>query len=248
VTIKACAALVEKGDPDRFLAVMAAPPTARARLFPLYAFNLEIARAPWVTEQPLIAEMRLQFWRDVVEAPAPRAHEIAGPLHAVIGETGMDSSVLQRMIDARHWDISRDPHASQAAFDAYIEDTAAGLMWAAGQALGAGPEPALRALGWASGLANYFSAVPLLKARNRQPLVDESPEVIRALAETGLAKLRTARTARESLGPAALSAWLAGPILTRAARNPSLVLDGGLGTSEFTRRGKLLWTAVTGRF
>ncbi|TNF18762.1 MAG: phytoene synthase, partial [Rhodobacteraceae bacterium] len=60
---QACAAIVEKGDPDRFASAMAAPVAARARLFPLYAFNLEVARAPWVTQEPMIAEMRLQWWR-----------------------------------------------------------------------------------------------------------------------------------------------------------------------------------------
>ena len=44
----ACAALVERGDPGRFRATMAAPLAARRVLFPLYAFNLEVARAPWV--------------------------------------------------------------------------------------------------------------------------------------------------------------------------------------------------------
>ena len=74
MTTDACAALVERGDPDRFAAVMAAPVAARTRLWPLYAFNLEVARAPWVTKEPMIAEMRLQWWRDVVAEPAPRAH------------------------------------------------------------------------------------------------------------------------------------------------------------------------------
>ena len=57
---------------------------ARRVLFPLYAFNIEVSRAPWVTAEPMIAEMRLQFWRDVVEEIAagkpPRAHEVAAPL------------------------------------------------------------------------------------------------------------------------------------------------------------------------
>ena len=94
MTTQACASLVEKGDQDRFLAVMAAPVQARARLFVLYAFNLEVARAPWVSEQPLIAEMRLQFWRDVLADPKPRAHEVAGPLRQIIDESGLDSNVL----------------------------------------------------------------------------------------------------------------------------------------------------------
>ena len=63
MTLEACAALVERADPVRFRSVMASPPTARSVLFPIYAFNVEVARAPWVTEEPMIAEMRLQFWR-----------------------------------------------------------------------------------------------------------------------------------------------------------------------------------------
>ena len=36
-------------------------------LFALFAFNLEVARAPWVTQQPMIAEMRLQWWCDALD-------------------------------------------------------------------------------------------------------------------------------------------------------------------------------------
>jgi len=62
----ACAKLVERGDPLRFRTVMAAPLHARRVLFPLYAFNVEVSRAPWVTQEPMIAEMRLQWWRDAL--------------------------------------------------------------------------------------------------------------------------------------------------------------------------------------
>ena len=69
----ACAALVERADPDRFTATMAAPPVARGPLWVLYAFNVEVARAPWASKEPMIAEMRLQWWRDVVENAASGA-------------------------------------------------------------------------------------------------------------------------------------------------------------------------------
>jgi 15-cis-phytoene synthase len=45
VTAEACAAMVERGDPDRFRAAMVAPPGRRPGLMALYAFNLEVARA-----------------------------------------------------------------------------------------------------------------------------------------------------------------------------------------------------------
>ena len=47
MSIDACARLVAKGDPDRFAATMATALPARAPLLVLYAFNIEVARAPW---------------------------------------------------------------------------------------------------------------------------------------------------------------------------------------------------------
>ena len=83
MSIQACADLVARGDPDRFRAAMAAPVPARQVLFPIYAFAVEVSRAPWVTQEPMIAEMRLQWWRDVcdeIEAGKPaRAQEVVGP-------------------------------------------------------------------------------------------------------------------------------------------------------------------------
>ncbi|MFM2390434.1 MAG: hypothetical protein RLZZ437_1989, partial [Pseudomonadota bacterium] len=99
MTVDACAAIVQRGDPDRFAAVMAAPRQARAPLLVLYAFNLEVARAPWVAKEPMIAEMRLQWWRDVLEGPR-RAHEVAGPLHDLIAEKGLAVDVLDRLVAA----------------------------------------------------------------------------------------------------------------------------------------------------
>ena len=135
MTVAACAALVQRGDPDRFLAVMAAPVAARARLFPLYAFNLEVARAPWVTQEPMIAEMRLQWWRDTVAAMAGPgavgAHEVVAPLAEVVRGQNLPLAVLDRLIEARRWEVYREPFADRDAFDAYLEDTGSGLMWLA---------------------------------------------------------------------------------------------------------------------
>ena len=67
MSLQACAEITRKGDPDRFLSAMAARPALREILFPIYAFNVEVSRAPWVTKEPMIAEMRLQWWRDALQ-------------------------------------------------------------------------------------------------------------------------------------------------------------------------------------
>ncbi len=250
MSVAACADLVQRGDPDRFRAVMAAPGEARAQLFPLYAFNLEIARAPWVTQEPLIAEMRLQWWRDVVESSASgtaRAHEVAGPLHDLIRDFGLPVAVLDRLIAARRWDIHRDPHADAAALDSYLDDTGAGLMWLAARALGApdGAEGAVRAYGWSAAAAGYLRAVPELRARGRQPL----PEGMEAadLARIGLERLTMARKARKTVpkdvSPALLAGWQAEGVLRQ-----TLAGQSSPDLPEMRKRWLLLWQAATGRW
>ena len=257
MTLAACAALVERGDPDRFAATMAAPPKARETLFPLYAFNLEVARAPWVTAEPLIAEMRLQWWRDVVAAPASGAalaHEVAGPLHHVIHSADLPVAVLDRLIAARRWDIGQNPFTTSADLTGYLEDTGAALMWLAAKSLNApdAAEEAARNAGWATALATYFRAVPDLIARGRVPLPDTGPQAVAALARTGLHRLQAARRARGTLAasaaPALFPAWQTQALLTLVANTPALVLEGGLQMPEFQRRWGLVRMSVSGRW
>jgi len=249
MTIDACAALVQRGDPDRFAAVMAAPVAARPRLLPLYAFNLEVARAPWVTREPLIAEMRLQWWRDVVAEGQPRAHDVAAPLHALIKDADLPVAVLDAMVAARRWDIYPDPFSDKDAFDAYLDDTAGGLMWLCARALGAdrAVEKAARDLGWAMGLAALLRAVPVLIERGRRPLIDGSDQALVALARRGLARLDGARGAGIPAA-AALAAWQTAGLLRQVMADPAAVGEARIGLSEFRRRGLLVWQATTGRF
>ncbi len=249
----ACAALLQRGDPDRFASVMASPVSARGTLFTLYAFNLEVARAPWVTQETLIAEMRLQWWRDAVTGDKPLAHEVASPLQTLIQTARLPRDVLDRLVAARRWDIYREPFA-EGEFAAYLDDTAGSLMWLAALALGAGPaaEPALRDAGRAAGMAAFLRAVPELTARGRVPLADASPKAIAHLANEGLGWLNRARSQRRTVPPSARPALLAGwqthALLSRAAKDPSRVTTGPLALSEAHRRGLLLWQAATGRW
>ena len=254
MSLTACAQLVERGDPDRFLATMAAPPAARQILFPLYAFNLEVARAPWVTEEAMIAEMRLQWWRDALEeiakGQAVRKHEVTTPLADTL--PAKTAAKLDTLVAARRWDIYKDPFEDQAHFDQYIDQTAGNLLWAAATTLGAGDEATLRDLGYAQGVANWFRAIPDLEARKRIPLLDGTAHGIAQLAETALTRLRRARANRHKISaaarPALLAAWEAKAILTQAARTPHRVAEGTLGQSPARKRLSLMLKSATGRW
>jgi len=243
MSLAACAALVERGDPDRFRAAMAAPVAARAVLFPLYALNIEVSRAPWLTEEPMIAEMRLQWWRDVLEeiaaGTAVRAHEVSTALADVLDTEA--ARALDRLVAARRWDIYRDPFEDEAEFNDYLGATAGELMWQAARLLGVDMtrEQAVRRFAQAVGLSRYLQAVPELEARGRIPLLDGRADAIKALAAAALPD--AVPPALPSPPRAALlEGWMAHPILNQAARTPERVSQGTLGLSPIRQRWRLL--------
>ncbi|WP_298835507.1 squalene/phytoene synthase family protein [uncultured Roseobacter sp.] len=245
--LTACAALVQKADPDRFAAAMAGPVDARRILFPVYAFNVEVSRAPWVTQEAMIAEMRLQWWRDALTEIGARGivrrHEVVTPLALALDSQGAE--VLDRLVAARRWDIYRDPFEDAAHFSRYLDETGAGLMWAGARALGAEPEheAAVRALGRAAGLARFLQAVPALEAEKRIPLVDGRTDAVRTLASDALATF-SRRDLRRSVGrkawPALTEAFAARDLLEQVVRRPHIVAEGGMGMNPL-KRSLRLW-------
>ncbi|WP_298566654.1 squalene/phytoene synthase family protein [uncultured Aliiroseovarius sp.] len=255
--IAACAEMVQKGDPDRFLATMTGDVEERKRLFPLYAFNLEIARAPYMSQEPMVAMIRLQFWRDLIDAAvdgreAPK-HDVATPLSQLVIWGDVRAAPLVRMIAAREDDAQGALRETVDQIQSYARETSGALMLAAGQASGIADfsgdhdvDQALEGLGEAVGIANWLMAQPALLAAGRGHIAP-SPDTIRTLCEGGLEALAHARGALDRRGNAALrSAWRAAPVLRHARNTPEAVAAGALGQSEFSRRGALLWKSVLG--
>lgn len=255
MTMTFCATLVEKADPDRFAATMAAPPQARQNLWPLYAANIEIARAAYASDEPLVAEMRLQWWADETDrltAGQAGRGEVGQALGPLLRATPVLAPLLAGLIDARRWDCWHEPFGDGAAFAAYLDATAGNLAWAAAQALGAPPaaERPVRDFAWGAGLANWFDAVPALKGRGRAPLPDEEDAAIRTLAAEGLARIARARTARHDLPPGGRPAlwpgWSARTRLRAAHADPARILRGTLPDPRLSRAPALLLRSLTG--
>lgn len=248
--IQACAGIVLKGDPDRFAAVMAAPVAMRDVLFPLHAMAIEVARAPWATQEAMIAEMRVQWWRDalaeIADGKAVRRHEVVTPLAEVISRD--TAAMLDGFVEVRRWDIYKEPFEDEAHFRDYLNQSSGALYRAICQALGE-DDSAVEDFGYAVGLANYLKAVPELEGRGRIPLVDGRGEAVKALVEDGLAALQRVRRAKLSRAVryAFLPGWQAGKILQAVAANPQRVAAGDLIFSEAAKKASLMWKAFTGR-
>ncbi len=171
--------IVRRHDPDRFLTALFAPPNRREALFVLYAVNHELARARAAVSEPMMALIRLQWWRELAEG-ARRRHEIAGPLGEAIDAGRLSAADVLAMIDGR--EAEADGIATLEDWRGYLMATAGGVAVAASRALGATEEMhgALRLLGAAYGASGVLRSVPALAAQGRCMLPED------VLSEQGL--------------------------------------------------------------
>jgi NADH dehydrogenase [ubiquinone] 1 alpha subcomplex assembly factor 6 len=179
------AALVRRHDRDRYQTALFAPADRREALFALYAFNYEIARVREIVTQPMLGQIRLQWWREIVEAAfagAPlRQHEVAAPLTTVIREFALTREPFDRMLDTREHDLADEPPATLSALEEYAEGTSATLLALALEVLGVS-QPAARTaaheIGIGYALAGLLRAMPFhARAGRRYIPADAGPRL-----------------------------------------------------------------------
>lgn len=107
-------ALVRRVDPDRWLSSrFIADAQARADVIALYAYDHELARAPRVASNPLLGEIRLTWWREVLDqvygAQSVRRHPTAQALADVVARRAIPREILESMIDARYRLLDPEP-------------------------------------------------------------------------------------------------------------------------------------------
>ena len=254
-----CAEHVREQDPDRFMATMTAPVEGRGPLFVLYAFNLEVARAPYVTQEEMIAEMRLQWWRDAITeiyaGKEPRRHQVVTPLREVILQNDLPQNLFEALIKARRWDIYKEPHKDAAGLLTYVQDTGGSLLELACRTLdpSADVKPkSIQTYGQAAGLAAFLKAVPALKASGRRPFGENDPDFVRQLAREMLENFESAardlKSAPKTLFPALRTGWMTRATLRNVISQPEAVTTGHLEPSLASKKLSLLWTQMRGRF
>ena len=231
------AALVRQHDRDRFQTALFAPAVEREALFALYAFNYEIARVRESVREPMLGQIRLQWWREAVDAaygggPA-RRHEVVEPLTAAIRSHRLSREHFERLIDAREQDFDEEPPATLEALERYAEATSVPLVMLALEALNSATPEALEAaphIGIAYALTGIIRALPFA-ARTQRTLLpaDLSPqdavirretlrEAVEAIAAAATAHLATARQGRGAIPVRALPALLPARVAAAALR------------------------------
>jgi len=149
-------------DPDRLRAAVFADKAGRERLQLLYAFHYELAKVPELVSEPMIGQIRYQWWRDAVaeiyEGKPVRKHEIATPLSKILFEYDVPRFWVDRLIDGRERDLDPRPFANLEEAKEYCRQTSGVLMQIAVKLLGAEPDEAVLSAGEAWGLTGLARA------------------------------------------------------------------------------------------
>ena len=139
-----CEALVRMWDPDRFFAALFAPPGKRPHLMSLGAYNLEVARVRELVSEPMPGEIRLQWWRDVLQGRAhgdAAGHPVAAALEDTITRFALPRPALIGLVDARVFDLYDDPMPSIGDLEGYCGETSSALVRLATLVLADGADP-----------------------------------------------------------------------------------------------------------
>jgi phytoene synthase len=271
------AALVRRHDHDRFQTALFAPAARREALFALYAFNYEIARVRESITQPMLGEIRLQWWRENVaaafEGGAMRHHPVVEPLAATIREFGLTREHFDRLIDARETDLADEPPASLAALENYAEKSSSQLIYLTLEVLGARGPVATDAglhVGIAYSLAGLLRAMPFHARAGRRFIPTDiaeraevseqdyralrsTPALRAATAELAMAAFRHLESARihriyRAALPALLPAVVARRSLTRLKRAGYDPFDQRLAAPDPVQSWRLATAVLFNRF
>jgi len=271
-----CAAQARAADHGRWLCGLFAPETARRDLWTLLAFNAEIARTREVVREPMLGQIRLQWWREAIAEAYDgqvRAHQVMAPLADAIARHRPPRARFEALLDGRLRDLQDEPFESLAALEAYAATTSGELSLLMLDLLGvddAAARDAAAAIGTAWALVGLVRATPHLAAHRRLMLPGDlmggiNPEslftgrpdgrlvdVLRAVIDRASTLLVEARRHRRKVPAAALPALVPARLLdrriARIRRADFQVFDQPAETSSASGPIGLWWAVRTGRF
>jgi 15-cis-phytoene synthase len=125
------ATIVKSHDWDRYIATLFAPSDKRDDILTLYAFDAEISRIRSIISDPLPGEIRLQWWREVVNgmrAGEAQGNAIASQICAVIERHDLPNQAFETYFDAKIFEYYNDAFPDTLALEAWCGETSSSLV------------------------------------------------------------------------------------------------------------------------
>ncbi|CAL4060580.1 unnamed protein product, partial [Meganyctiphanes norvegica] len=161
-----CLDSIRKYDYENFLATLLLPKGCRQSAIAVRAFNIEVAQIQDLTSEPLMAKMRIQFWRDTLDqifAGKPPKQPIASELCRAIEKHKLSKRWLRNIINSREQQVDIKQYTNMAAVEEYSEKSNASLYYLLLQCLGIEnihSDHAASHIGKAEGIVKLLRGIP----------------------------------------------------------------------------------------
>ena len=265
-----CAADLRRYDPDRYFTSLLAGGEEYHALVPLYAFNLEIARIREIVSEPMLGQIRLQWWRDAIGeiyAGTPRNHPVVTALTSVIERFKPTRSRFEAMLDGRELDLEEQPPATMRDLTVYARATSGELSCLALEILGARDDDSMKVgndAGVAWALTGLIKAVPFHAAQGRSfmpgvtgqkiqqnPNADAIIQVVEQIAAVAFGADTDFRETARAVPKKARTAILHNVLVQPELRLMEKARFDPFASKQLTpagRRLRMIWSSMTGRF
>lgn len=264
-----------QADYDRYLIALFAPPDKREVLFALIAFNHELARIRESVTEPMLGQIRLQWWREAVTealAGKPRRHDMLEALAAA--HSALSEGKLEEMLEGREIELESEPPATLEHFREYAASTSGALAEAMAIALAGDDDgtgrAAARAVGTAYGMIGLLRSVPFHARRGRvllpvnvleasgtsvtairelhdEPGLSRAAERISAAAWEELAKARETRRTSRAVRPVLLLSAVTATYLRKLRSQGYKLFQADLSVGLLRRQIAVGWAAMMER-
>ncbi len=160
--------IVKSADPARYFANQFVPAAYRSDLYVLHAFDLEICKITRTVREPMAGEIRLQWWREVLQG-SRNAEAAASPLASAVlsfsHRHSVSSQIWDNYLDGRIFDLYDDAVEDLAAFEAYAGQTEGTVLQLACLVLDRGQSSS------AAQVSGFLSCATALWNRAVQPML-----------------------------------------------------------------------------
>ena len=213
-----CRRLVAETDKERYWATLYAPADRRDALYALYAFDHEISRIAAVVREPMAGEIRLQWWREVLDGKRDEeaaANPVAAALLDILQRYDLPVAQLIDVIDAHATDLYKDKSVDIETYGAAI---AGAIIALAARILG-GENADAQHIACHVGIARIYAEAGQADAARRH--LDLARDLLPKIPADMFPALLPAALIASSLGrDAPLPLWRRQWLIWRAARNP----------------------------